>query len=64
MFKVDPKQVRRESLLPYLKNHYEELTKKQIYEITTEYIKLSYLNNGNHHVNLTNEMLKKYDKGD
>lgn len=60
VFKIYPDQVRKESLIPYLENHYEELSKQQLYEIMLSYIKESYMRNGNLHVNITNEILKKY----
>lgn len=60
VFKIYPDQVRKESLIPYLENHYEELSKEQIYDLTLSYIKESYMRNGNTHVNITNEILKKY----
>lgn len=59
-FKIYPDQIRKESLIPYLENHYKELSKQQLYEIMLDYIKESYMRNGNLHVNITNEILKKY----
>ena len=60
VFKIYLDQVRKESLIPYIENHYKDLSKKQLCEITLAYIKESYMRNGNLHVNITNEILKKY----
>ena len=59
MIKIDPKRVRQEGVLAYLKNHYKVLSKKQIYDIAVGYINATYMRNGSVHVDATNEMLKK-----
>lgn len=61
--KIDAKEVRKKTLLNYLEENYEKLSKEQIYEITTEYIRTIYMRNGHLHVIATNEALEKYNGG-
>ena len=61
---INAAELRKKTLLNYLEDNYNVLSKKQIYEIATEYIKSIYLRNGNLHVIATNEMLMNLGKGD
>jgi len=61
MFEISAKEIRKQSLLPYLENHYTQLNKKQIYDITTAYIYASYMHNGNKHVDFTNDAIRKLE---
>jgi len=62
--KVNKEEVKQETLLPYLQEHYEKLSKKQIFEITTQYIRAVYLRNGMLHAEATLEMLENLGEWD
>ena len=61
---IDPKQVRRESLINFLKDNYKKLSKGEILDIAIGYMTAIYMMNGHMHVVATNETLRQFEEGD
>lgn len=61
---IDPKQVREESLINFLKNNYAKLSKEEIFNIATGYMTAIYMMDGHMHVIATNETLQQFEEGD
>lgn len=62
---IDANEVRKDTLPVYLMKNYSVLSKRQLYEIASEYMKTVYLRDGHLHVVATNEMLENLGgKGD
>lgn len=65
MYKINPQEIKKESLINWLQKNRTKLSKQQIYDISHKYMRAVYLRNGNLHVYATLDMLKEYeDRGD
>lgn len=54
-------EVRKLGLEDYLKKYKSKMSKRQLYNITRDYIHENYLLNGHTHIVVTNEILKQYE---
>ena len=58
------REILEKSLLPYLEENKETLTKNQLYDIFTEYAHSVYMLNGHTHIRATVEMVFNLERKD